>query len=531
MFVVTLPHGYSIEDVNGVTHRPKAFKVVDDRLCFYCFIEPGQYRLSCRVRPELSDIQGESRRLNESLVSSFGDKPGVSPKPADHNGNQYAPELDLDPTHVDPIISNAHLAGGLALLLLGLLILLLWQLPRIREFDSGAPTFLVYLVAALLAATVTFGILRSAGTFRGERFGAVIELGGAASLFFPVLLVGLYFEIYEDNSPFSLSIVFHRANDPDDVVRVDGKIILYLDEGPKSVPVVQGQAVIEDLANGLKNTSVRFDTDFDGFELVRREQIRLTPRSQLAVPIIEAKTKASTEADTRQQMLPPPPVKIPIETETWASSDILRTIYEGNPPETPAGRATPRLGLEILAQRANEHALQLLQDGDTLHSEVDNYLVLATPSSEGHLYILQFDSNGVITWLHPRNETSTFSTGDNPVRSGRPVRIPPVDEVLYLDHRTGIEHIVAVFSVMKWESLEQQLRTLPTEPSIELNTSDPPRMRTRGAAGKRQRPAPMLQEQFSINGSMVPMVGETLKESEYLGNGSILVISRWFRHK
>ena len=66
-------------------------------------------------------------------------------------------------------------------------------------------------------------------------------------------------------------------------------------------------------------------------------------------------------------------------------------------------------------------------------------LSVAGLAVDGWLYVFQVDSSGKIQWLFPRNDSSAFSCGANPVAPGQLAQIPAAStrNVLTLDRVTG----------------------------------------------------------------------------------------------
>ncbi|MBI4327137.1 MAG: hypothetical protein HY674_18025, partial [Chloroflexi bacterium] len=111
-------------------------------------------------------------------------------------------------------------------------------------------------------------------------------------------------------------------------------------------------------------------------------------------------------------------VRLPVIPRQRGGSSRRRGFeidYTGAPPPPPAGALRPQLQFEILAKRQAETSFNPLPDGDTLASEVDDYLVVVRPMSAGYLYLFQVDSSGKKEWLFPQNSSSPFSSGTNPV--------------------------------------------------------------------------------------------------------------------
>jgi hypothetical protein len=149
---------------------------------------------------------------------------------------------------------------------------------------------------------------------------------------------------------------------------------------------------------------------------------------------------------------------LPADAAALPAADILSIAYTDAPPAAPAPLTPPKFQFAILAKRHNETAFTLLNDGETLASKVDLYVIIVRPLSAGFLYVFQVDTLGRNEWLFPRNVSSQYSTGANPVGLGQVIQIPPPEKgELYLDATTGVEHVYAVLAATRWPELETAL--------------------------------------------------------------------------
>ena len=253
-----------------------------------------------------------------------------------------------------------------------------------------------------------------------------------------------------------------------------------------------------------------------------------------------------------QQPLPP-------RVGALAAAEVLRIAYGGVPPAAPAASPRPRLQLEILARRApgvpragersgdgsGEGSFAPIKDGQALASKVDHYLIVARPLSPGHLYMFQIDSSGKKEWLFPKNPSSAFSCGSNPVAAGQTLQVPAPEarQALYLDGTTGIEHVYAVFSATRWPDLEvalvraQPLSLAPAPeggvgPFYSSAVQEPNGLRLRGVGGASpiegsDAEAATLRIRLGADGK-----GEAVAVAPEMfeATGSFLVVERWFRH-
>jgi serine/threonine protein kinase len=243
------------------------------------------------------------------------------------------------------------------------------------------------------------------------------------------------------------------------------------------------------------------------------------------------------------QLSMPAPINLPSQMKDLQTAEVLRIAYTGQPPNASAAAEKPALQHVILARRQGESTFAPMMDGDSLASEKDDYFIVVRPLSQGYLYVFQVDSNGNKTWLYPKNESSHFSSGSNPVQSGEIVQIPSTEsnQVLFLDRSTGIEHLYAVFSSTQWTDLERALANPgPTQPEVKPPNGDlmttairsPNRLLNRGVGGVRvdkslQNVAEKFVVQRKEKGQTIslPISVEPIQSS-----GSFMVLERWFKH-
>jgi hypothetical protein len=87
------------------------------------------------------------------------------------------------------------------------------------------------------------------------------------------------------------------------------------------------------------------------------------------------------------QPLPPNITSLP-------AGEVLAIAYAGKPPTPSTSAAKPQLHFDILACREGEREFRLLENGASLRSEVDGYLLVARPLTAGYLY--EFKVDGLI---------------------------------------------------------------------------------------------------------------------------------------
>ena len=279
-------------------------------------------------------------------------------------------------------------------------------------------------------------------------------------------------------------------------------------------------------------------------ELLRRQgRRRFLARACAALAVVAVAAAAVWGLSMlRQTPAATPAVVLPSRVSHLPAGEILKIAYGGQPPAAPAGVERPRIRFAVMARRSGEKSFKPLKDGDSLASEKDDYLIAAQPLTGGYLYVFQVDSSGQKEWLFPRNESSAYSCGENPLKPGQVVQVPAADarSVLFLDTRTGIEHIYAVFSASRWPELERALsdKAPPAEPPstprpstafLAMAVNEPNGLLFRGIGGTRpggEAIAPIAMQRLDKDGALTFYV----EEEPLSASGSFLVLERWFHH-
>jgi hypothetical protein len=206
----------------------------------------------------------------------------------------------------------------------------------------------------------------------------------------------------------------------------------------------------------------------------------------------------------------------------------MRIAYTEAPPAPASAKSRAALQVEIQARRRGERDFTLLKDGEALASRADDYRIIAKALSPGYFYLFQVDAMGKVDWLFPRNETSSASSGSNPLAAGQSIRIPASDSLasLYLDTTVGIEHVYAVFSATRWPRLEQApAHSLPIE-----EEAAPAAVATRGVIEEPNalglRGVGGVRKDAPAGGGVDPQpIGDRFQGESYF-----LVLEHWFRH-
>ncbi|MFO1501110.1 MAG: TIR domain-containing protein [Verrucomicrobiota bacterium] len=183
-------------------------------------------------------------------------------------------------------------------------------------------------------------------------------------------------------------------------------------------------------------------------------------------------------------------------------------------PVTPTASSTStsgeaELNFQVNSIPTNGTEWTPLSDGDALASG-EEYFIRAEPLTAGYLYIFQQDSSGKLEWIYPANNTSTNSSGTNPVPANVAVTLPAERDLVYtLDNHTGIEHFYAVLSHSRWNALEEALTRSATS-AVALPLADEVSgllaVRAKGIAGVVRTGAPRQTEARATKGRSLPAV-------------------------
>jgi serine/threonine protein kinase len=233
----------------------------------------------------------------------------------------------------------------------------------------------------------------------------------------------------------------------------------------------------------------------------------------------------------------PPPKPLPANVKTLEAVDVLNLVYSGSPPAPPANAVAPQLQFSILVRRKGQTQPNVLKDGETMVSGVDDYLTVVRAASPGYLYIFQVDAAGKTQWLFPQNNSFLLSSGSNPVQRGQVLRVPAAEQgTFYLDATTGIEHLYLVFSAMRWPELEAALAKPARVPAPSVAMAgvvqEPNNFQSRGIAGIHGGTAVMEGTEALWSEGVYSGVTNTLQVMGQAldASGRFLVLERWFRH-
>jgi hypothetical protein len=174
--------------------------------------------------------------------------------------------------------------------LVGLLLvvgLLLWQLPRLRQYNSEVPTVIAYVITGVIPAILLFGTMKSTGMVKGKRFGTMFEFGGSAALAIVVTGGGLWYESKWRPTEFAFAVYFHWEGKSNSLVEKPGKLILFLDE-PKEVAINNGYAAPQRIPAKWNGQKVGYSIVIEGLvEAEPHGDMVLEPDQRLSIALKE----------------------------------------------------------------------------------------------------------------------------------------------------------------------------------------------------------------------------------------------------
>jgi serine/threonine protein kinase len=208
---------------------------------------------------------------------------------------------------------------------------------------------------------------------------------------------------------------------------------------------------------------------------------------------------------------------IRIEGISAEVENALRLAYSAERQE-----AAPAAAAAIMVQRGVKATApwRPLVEGETM-SSADKYRIVFQPEEAAYFYIFQIDNTGKLDWLFPRNSSSPYSMGANPVPAGVWTELPDGGTTFYLDENLGVEHIYIVATHSRWNDLEAALAKASKSRAAKASIQYAFNLQTRGVGGTRlidSPPSPRT-ETSPTN------VRQLIK-----GQAGVLVIERWFQH-
>jgi hypothetical protein len=221
------------------------------------------------------------------------------------------------------------------------------------------------------------------------------------------------------------------------------------------------------------------------------------------------------------------PVEIPKQEESKQIETILlkgvskgvenalRVAYTGEIRE-PAPSAA--IGVIVQPGGSSSEPWRPLRDSESLSSK-HNYRIVFQPDKKAYFYVFQIDSTGKLDWIFPKNSSSPYSSGKNPVPAGLWTQIPGGEEALHLDENLGIEHIYIVATANRWDALEKSLSDGSKTKAVPVNA--PLGLRTRGVGGSRQVTVAMP--------AKIDIASKDIRQM-FTGKNGVLVQEKWFQH-
>lgn len=163
--------------------------------------------------------------------------------------------------------------------------LLLWQLPRIRQYSSEPLTMFAFVMVGGLAGYWFFHILKSNANLRTNKYGVILELGGPVVVGFLIVGGGLLYERQTRAGEFAFVVYFCLGENHNATIKKDGTLTLLLDE-PKSIYIHDGFASAQHVPERWNGRSIGFMIQLDGYQpLHPGEPLVLVAGDQLFVPL------------------------------------------------------------------------------------------------------------------------------------------------------------------------------------------------------------------------------------------------------
>jgi serine/threonine protein kinase len=226
------------------------------------------------------------------------------------------------------------------------------------------------------------------------------------------------------------------------------------------------------------------------------------------------------EQQTNEEM---PSEKLPvaesihIEGISAEVENALRLAYSAERQEV-----APAAAAAIMVQRGAKAGApwRPLVEGESM-SSADKYRIVFQPEEAAYFYIFQIDNTGKLDWLFPRNRSSPYSLGANPVPAGVWTELPDGGTTFYLDENLGIEHIYIVTTHSRWNDLEAVLAKASKSRAAKSSIQYAFNLQTRGVGGTRLIDSPPPQSTETSSGNVRQLIK---------GKAGVLVVERWFQH-
>jgi hypothetical protein len=198
---------------------------------------------------------------------------------------------------------KAYLFG--ALLISVLLLTILFASGALRFGLSGPSVYVLYLLAGMLAAMLTFGILTSNVSLKASRGGTTLTLGGSIVALVVVTGVGGLYERYLHRpESFDLLVTFWR-DDPNALEPLKGQVTIYAGNNDYSQPLDgTGRNRFLGLPSWLLGQKAELSLNSPGYKVVGVNPPVFTHDAPLRVRIARAEVFAA-----------PPPEQLSVELD------------------------------------------------------------------------------------------------------------------------------------------------------------------------------------------------------------------------
>jgi serine/threonine protein kinase len=192
-------------------------------------------------------------------------------------------------------------------------------------------------------------------------------------------------------------------------------------------------------------------------------------------------------------------------------ADLLGFVYNED-----LEASTPAAWIQIEKREKAESIQQWrhIKNGSRL-SSAERYRIRMRAPDQMFFYVFQIDTRGTVDWVFPKNSSSEYSTGTNPVPADMTVKVPDgKGNMFLLDDRAGVEHVYVVATRQRWNALESTLADLG-------------RGHQHNVAKARRVEAPIDLKLRGIGGIVSE---EATEESLDTGIRGVLVKEIWFHH-
>jgi len=295
MLLLILPEGYTLADSDPV---PRGAKLFHDRLVVY-FKPAGNFGSDTRVTWALRKInrsrKEELERLHKRVLNEA--------KASSHSGvvvDDEDPELG----RTEPIV-YARMALIAGLIGVGLLIFYVVEAKNLVPGVQNRVYFVVLLAAALACSIALFGILRSKAHIKYKHYGTIVELSGAAALFWLIVYFG---SSIQGPDTFDLTVRVH--SDEEAIIR-EGTITLDFGSDRRVETIDnKGEANFKRVPPEFSRATVKMIPRVDGYE--EKPQEHAITGSVVDVTLVKAHYR-TTLSGSVEPLLPDKTLLVKVE--------------------------------------------------------------------------------------------------------------------------------------------------------------------------------------------------------------------------